>query len=84
MWVSRKEFEKLQKEITKLQQESNIRYKLVLDLYNELKSTMAIQIEEQIGIRIIEVAKDQVVAELFNKLKDNLFKDADSSRVQKG
>ena len=84
MWISRKEFERLQKEVTELRQESYNRYRLVLDLYSQLKLTITTQIDEQVGVRVVEVAKDRLLVELFNKLKDNLFKDADSSRVQEG
>lgn len=75
MWMSRSEFESLERKVENLQTDLDARYRLLVRLYNELQDTVAARVDEAIGIRVIKCNKDEIKTEVFNKLKAKLFDD---------
>lgn len=75
MWVSRKEFEKLKSEVGSLRCEYDNQFHILMDTIIAFKESMPDMIDEHIGIKVIDCARDKIELEVFNKLKDKLFGD---------
>lgn len=80
MWVSRKEFEKLRSEVASLRNEYHNEYRILIDLFATFRERMPDMINEYIGIKVIDCARDEIELEVFNKLKDKLFGDRDDKK----
>lgn len=73
MWISRKEFDELKNKVDEVEQESDNHYRLCVNLCTQLKQEITNKINNEIGIKVIKCAQDEIRTEVFNKLKNKLF-----------